>query len=123
MVAQASERLVIIADGGKFVRRLGETFPLPVEVVRWGWRSHLRFLEGLGAEVVPRVDAGGAMVVSDNGQPLLDCHFDGGIDDPMGLEATLKARAGIVETGLFLGLADEAVIASVDGVSHLRRQT
>lgn len=120
MVAQASDRLVIIADAGKAVERLGATYPLPVEVVRWGWKSHVRFIEGLGAEVAPRTGADEAMIESDNGQLLLDCHFEGGIEDPPALEAALARRAGIVETGLFLGLADEAVIASSEGVTRLR---
>jgi ribose 5-phosphate isomerase A len=121
MVAQASERVVIIADEAKAVKRLGSTFPLPIEVVRWGWRAHVRFLEGWGAEVTPRTAADGTLVESDNGQLLLDCRFRGGIEDPESLEAALKRRAGIVETGLFLGLADEALIASEDGVSVLER--
>ena len=119
MVAQASDRLVIIADGAKAVERLGTTFALPVEVVRWEWESHLPFLEKLGAEVTPRRGRDGTLVVSDNGQHLLDCRFPNGIADPAALEATLSARAGIVETGLFLGLADEAYVASEDGVTRL----
>jgi len=121
MVAQASERLVIIADAAKAVDRLGTTFPLPVEVVRWGWDAHVRFLEGWGAEVRPRRGMDGTLVESDNGQLLLDCRFPAGIDDPDALEAALATRAGIVETGLFLGLADEALIASEQGVTRIAR--
>lgn len=121
MVAQASRRLVIIADAAKAVERLGATFPLPVEVVRWGWESHVRFLEGFGAEVVPRRGADGRLVESDNGQLLLDCHFEGGIPEPATLEDALSRRAGIVESGLFLGLADEAFIAGEDGVRRVVR--
>lgn len=121
MVAQASARVVIIADAAKVVERLGTTFPLPVEVVRWGWESHVRFLEAWGARVEPRRGADGSFVLSDNGQLLLDCHFPDGIEDPDGLEATLASRAGIVETGLFLRLADEALVASQDGVVRMSR--
>jgi ribose 5-phosphate isomerase A len=121
MVAQASRRLVIIADGAKAVPRLGTTFPLPVEVVRWGWESHVDFLEAWGAAVSPRRRAGGEFVESDNGQLLLDCRFPDGIPDPGALEAALASRAGVVETGLFLGLADEALIAYADGVKRLVR--
>jgi ribose 5-phosphate isomerase A len=119
MVAQASERLVIIADAAKVVDRLGTTFPLPVEVVRWGWQAHVRFLEEWGAKVTPRTDADGNFVESDNGQLLLDCSFADGILDPGALETALASRAGIVETGLFLGLADEALVASEDGVTRI----
>jgi ribose 5-phosphate isomerase A len=58
-------------------------------------------------------------VESDNGQWLLDCRFGGGIADPAALEAALAARAGVVETGLFLGLADEAFIAARGGVRRI----
>jgi len=119
MVAQASGRVVIIADEAKAVERLGTTFPLPVEVVRWGWESHVRFLEGWGAKVVLRRSADGDPVQSDNGQLLLDCRFEGGIADPAALEAALAARAGVVETGLFLGIANEALIASESGVRKI----
>ncbi len=118
MVAQASDRLVIIADGAKAVDRLGTTFALPVEVVRWEWEAHVGFLEGLGAQVTPRRGSDGALVESDNGQHLLDCRFPEGIADPSAIEARLAARAGIVESGLFLGLAHEAFIASDQGVEH-----
>ena len=121
MVAQASDRLVIIADEAKAVARLGQTFPLPVEVVRWGWESHARFLEGWGAKVALRAGRDGEPIVSDNGQWLLDCSFEGGIEDPAALEAALATRAGVVETGLFLGLADEAFIAAEGGVRRLGR--
>jgi ribose 5-phosphate isomerase A len=123
MVAQASDRLVIIADASKAVDRLGTTFPLPVEVVRWGWRAHISFLEEWGAEVKPRSEADGTFVESDNGQILLDCHFADGIMDPAALEAALGSRAGIVETGLFLGLASEALVASEEGVTRIGGST
>jgi ribose 5-phosphate isomerase A len=121
MVAQASDRVVIIADAAKAVHRLGATFALPVEVVRWGWDAHVRFFERWGADARLRRGPAGDPVESDNGQLLLDCHFEGAIEDPEALESALQARAGIVETGLFLGIATDALIASEDGVSHLRR--
>jgi ribose 5-phosphate isomerase A len=121
MVAQASKRVVIIADAGKRVLRLGTTFALPVEVVRWGWESHARFLRGLGAAVGVRSAADGKPTTSDNGHIFLDCRFPHGIDDPEALEEKLARRAGVVETGLFLGLVSEAVVAAPTGVETLRR--
>jgi len=121
MVAQASERLLIIADEGKMVERLGTLRPLPVEVVSWGWKAHVAFLAGWGAEAVLRTRADGLPVSSDNGQLFLDCRFEAGIEDPGGLEQALAARAGVVETGLFLGLAHEALIASRGGVARMGR--
>ncbi|MEX2467715.1 MAG: ribose 5-phosphate isomerase A [Gemmatimonadota bacterium] len=121
MVAQASEEVLIIADAAKEVSRLGTRSPLPVEVVPWEHRAQVRFLEGLGADVTVREEDDGSAYRSDNGNVILDCRFENGIDDPARLEASLQLRAGIVETGLFLGIADEAVIASQDGVRVIRR--
>lgn len=121
MVAQASKRLLIISDDGKLVSRLGERGPLPVEVVDWALGAQHRFLEGTGAEVVLRVAEDGEPIRSDNGNVFLDCRYRGGIADPPALERTLLYRAGIVDTGLFLGMADEAVIAGQDGVHRMTR--
>ncbi len=121
MVAQASDRLVIIADERKLVPRLGALAALPVEVVGWGWQSHVAFLREWGGVASLRVDDAGEPVRSDNGQLFLDCRFDGGIEDPRGLDEALSARAGIVESGLFLGLADAALIATAGGVERLER--
>jgi len=119
MVAQASARVIIIADESKCVERLGTTFALPVEVVKWGWEAHARFLRGRGADVAMRSGPDGPML-SDNGHVFLDCRFPRGIEDPHALEDTLARRAGIVETGLFLGLTSEAVVAGANGVRVLR---
>lgn len=121
MVAQASARLLVIADASKAVERLGTVSSLPVEVVDWGWSGHVTYLEERGAEVSVRKFEDGPPFKSDNGNLILDCWFPGGIDDPEGLHAGLKARAGVVETGLFLGMADEAILAGPDGVRRLRR--
>jgi ribose 5-phosphate isomerase A len=121
MVAQASERFLIIADDSKAVERLGTRSPLPVEVVDWGWSGHMAFLEERGATVGVRRFEDGPPFKSDNGNLILDCTFAEGISDPAQLEAELKARAGVVETGLFLDLATEAVLAGPEGLTRLRR--
>ena len=121
MVAQASDTLLIIADESKLVDRLGTVSPLPVEIVDWGADAQASYLEALGADVSVRRSTDGTPLRSDNGNLFLDCRFPDGIDDPVGLEAALAARAGVVETGLFLGLADEAVVASRRGVVEMRR--
>lgn len=123
MVAQASERFVVIADERKAVDRLGTVSPLPVEVVDWGHEVHADFLRSTGAEVTLRETEAGTPYRSDNGNLILDCRYEGGLEDPVRLEAALRSRAGVVETGLFLGLADEAVIASGDAVRLLRRDS
>lgn len=119
MVAQASTRFIIIADAGKSVDRLGTLSLLPVEVVDWGWSRHTAFLESRGAMVTVRKFDDGPPFKSDNGNLILDCRFPDGIDDPHALHAALKERAGVVETGLFLGLADEAFIAARGGVRRI----
>ena len=119
MVAQASRRLCIIADEGKAVDRLGTRSPLPVEVVDWAWQVHAAYLESRGARVSLRTFDDGPPYKSDNGNIILDCRFPEGIPDPAELELTLHQRAGVVETGLFLGMADRAFLAGPDGVRTL----
>ncbi|MGY8777328.1 MAG: ribose-5-phosphate isomerase RpiA [Longimicrobiales bacterium] len=121
MVAQASDRLIIISDDSKLVDRLGRKAPLPVEVVDWALGAQASFLAGTGAEVVLRVSDEGSPIHSDNGNVFLDCHYAAGIPDPVALARTLAYRAGIVDTGLFLGMADMAIIASADGIRTMTR--
>jgi ribose 5-phosphate isomerase A len=121
MIAQAAHRFIIIADESKVVPRLGTRSPLPVEVVPFAWEAHRPWLEERGAVPVLRRDADGEPVRTDNGNFILDCRFAEGIDDPGALEARLSLRAGIVDSGLFLGLADAVVIAAEDGISVRRR--
>lgn len=121
MVAQASRRFVIIVDEGKLVTRLGTRSPLPIEVVPFAWRSHLPFLEALGAEVELKTRPEGGPFETDNGNLILHCRFPGGIADPAGLEDVLASRAGIVETGLFLGLAEEVLVGGEGTARSVRR--
>ena len=122
MVAQASARFLIISDDSKLVDVLGTRAPLPVEVVDWALAAQSRFLESTGAEVTLRADARGTPERSDNGNVFLDCRYPDGIADPEELERRLAYRAGIVDCGLFLHMADAAVIAARDGVRTLRRE-
>ena len=120
IVAQNSQRLIIIADAGKRVRSLGTRSPLPVEVAQFGHESHVEFLHGLGAKTMLRRGADGKTFVTDNGNLIYDCRFDG-IANPRQLEDALLHRAGVVDSGLFLGLATVALIADDAGVQELRR--
>jgi ribose 5-phosphate isomerase A len=119
IVAQASRRQVIVVDESKLSPRLGTHWALPVEVMEFGWHSQARFLEGLGAVVVPRVKDG-AQFRTDQGNMILDSRF-GPIADAPALAAVLGARAGIVEHGLFIGIAHDLFVAGTDGVRHIRR--
>lgn len=116
MVAQASDRVVIIADASKAVERLGTKSRVPVEVVDWGAAAHVKFLEARGADVAMRMMEDGPPLKTDNGNLILDCLFPEGLSDPLELDAALHARAGVVETGLFLGIADVAILAGPEGV-------
>ncbi len=121
IVAQSSRRFIIVADESKRSPKLGQHHPVPVEVLAFGWRSQERYLESLGARVSVRKTPEGSPFVTDSGNMILDCHF-GVIADPHGLAAALNAKAGIIEHGLFLGLATDLVLAGRDGVHHLERQ-
>lgn len=122
IVASASERLVIVIDDSKRVGRLGEKAALPVEVVPFGWRTQLGFLRGLGADPELRCGTGGEPYVTDGGHHILDCRFERGIGDPGRLEKQMRARPGIVEVGLFIGMADVVVVGGADRVDVLRRE-
>ncbi len=121
MVAQASRRLAIMVDDGKIVPALGTRCPVPVEVVQFGWEVHGPFVESCGADPVLRVGPDGEPMVTDNGNYIIDCHFPGGIDDAEGFERAIRARAGVVESGLFLGMATEVLVGAPAGVRTISK--
>jgi ribose 5-phosphate isomerase A len=121
IVAAASRRLVIAVDESKMVDRLGTRAPLPVEVEPFGRRVHESFFRELGAIPVLRVADGGSPYRTDGGHLIYDCSFEGGISDPEKLERRLHTRPGIIESGLFLGMADHVVIARPEGIQVLDR--
>jgi ribose 5-phosphate isomerase A len=118
IVAAASERIVIVADGRKLVEQLGGTAPVPVEVVPFGWETTADRLRRLGTEPQPRRDATGQLFCTDGGNRILDCRFDT-ITDPAGLDQAIGRIVGVVETGLFIGMARLALVASDAGVRRL----
>ena len=120
IVAQATTREIIVVDDSKLSDRLGTRFALPVEVSDFGWRSQLRFLESLGARAVIRKNKDGSQYVTDSGNMILDCNF-GPIADVEALAAKLGARAGIIEHGLFIGIARDVIVAGEEGIRHLQR--
>jgi ribose 5-phosphate isomerase A len=122
IVAQNSARLVIIADAGKRVARLGTKAVVPVEVVQFAHEAQVRFLRTLGCEPALRTRPDGSKFVTDNGNVVYDCRFPGaGIPDPRELDNVLNRRAGIVGSGLFLGMAEVAVIGGDSDVEVLKR--
>ncbi len=121
VVASLARRFVVIATVDKQVTRLGISFPLPLEVVPFAGTPVLRRLESWGLQVERREREGRA-VVTDNGNLLLDAVVPGGIADPAEFDARLQSIPGLVETGLFVGLAHEALLGAADG-TVIRRTT
>ncbi|MCY3936197.1 MAG: ribose-5-phosphate isomerase RpiA [Chloroflexi bacterium] len=121
LIAEASARLAIAVDGSKIVKQLGK-YPLPVEVLPFGWERQQVFLAELGAEVSLRQDSQNRPYLTDNGNYILDCHF-GAIAEPQTLAAAIKARTGIIEHGLFIDLATDVFVASQAGVQSSQRRS
>jgi ribose 5-phosphate isomerase A len=119
IVAQASRREIIVVDESKLSPALGTRWSVPVEVVPFGWHSQAAYLESLGAEPVLRRNKDGTPFKTDQGNLILDCHF-GPISQPAQLAAQMSERAGIVEHGLFLGLVTDVIVASDQGIRHLK---
>jgi ribose 5-phosphate isomerase A len=121
IVAEASKRVIIAADSSKRVVRLGEKFYVPVEVIPFGHKPAQAYLESLGAKVILRLHSPALdPFFTDQGNYILDCYF-GPLADPADLARKLKARAGLVEHGLFLGIAHEAILAGPEGLTRLTR--
>ena len=118
IVAAASERLVIVADGRKLVERLGQTAVVPVEVVPFGWETTRERLRLLGTDPQPRRDAAGQLFCTDGGNRILDCKF-ASIADPAALEQAIGQIVGVVEVGLFIGMASVALVAGETGIERL----
>jgi ribose 5-phosphate isomerase A len=123
IVAVASNQVVIIADNTKRVDVLGK-FALPLEVVPFGLGSTRNLIGrlvadiGLDGDIKLRLGTDGKPFVTDNNNHILDCAF-GAIDDPEALDDALKLVPGLVESGLFLGIADIGIIAGPKGVEVL----
>jgi ribose 5-phosphate isomerase A len=120
VVAAASRCLVIIVDEAKLVDRLGAHAPVPVEVVAFGLEATQAALEGLGASASLRRTPAGEPFITDSGNRILDCGF-GAIPDPVDLEERIRRVVGVVENGLFIGLAHAVLVAGRDGVHRLER--
>jgi len=122
IVAQASRREIIVVDESKLSPALGNRWPVPVEVIPFGWRSQISFLESLGARVTVRQASGGRRFITDQGNLILDCNF-GPLPQPTQIARELSQRTGIVEHGLFLGLTTDVIVAGKKGVRHLTRKS
>ena len=119
IVAAASRRLIIIADDSKRVAQLGTRAPVPVEVVGFARRPVAGYLASLGARVIER-RLDGQPFITDEGNIILDCHFPG-LANPQEMAQLIRAQPGVVEHGLFLGMATEAVVAGKRGIVVIER--
>ena len=120
VVAQASRRNIIIVDESKLSPCLGTRWALPIEVISFAVKTEENFLKSLGASVTLRSETEGRPVKTDQNNFILDANL-GEMADPHGIAARLNGRAGIVEHGLFLGLASDVIVAAEDGIRHLKR--
>ena len=121
IVATASSRLVIIVDESKLVQQLGTHAKVPVEVAQFGWQSTAKILGKLGGnpDLRQRASADGPFI-TDGGNYILDCAF-GPISSASDLQRELDSVVGVVEHGLFIGMASQVLVATANGVNRLDR--
>jgi len=118
IVAAASTRLIIVVDESKIVTTLAEKSPIPVEVVPFGWQATQAKLQALGCTPALRTNAAGEVFVTDGGNYILDCAF-GPVRDPEKLDRDLNNVIGLVEHGLFLGMASSVIVGKPGGTATL----
>ena len=119
LIAYHSKKEIIIIDDTKVVKALGIDFPLPVEVLKYGWSSTKKTLEKFGCEIELR-QIMNEPFITDNSNYILDCDFER-IDEPEQLEKDINCIPGVVENGLFIGLADEVIVGSKQGLMTLEK--
>ena len=119
IIASATEQLIIVVDENKLVDRLGVQGSVAVEVVPFAWHATARKLQGLGASLARRTTREGQPFITDGGHYIVDCAF-GAIDDPEHLQRQLDGTIGVVEHGLFLGMASRVVVGGSQGVHVLQ---
>jgi ribose 5-phosphate isomerase A len=117
-----AKRLIIVVDESKLSPRLGLKCPVPVEIVPFEAEVHLRWLSQLSSRAEFYREADGSVIRTDNGNWMALCWFDGGIPNLVDTAHSLAERPGVVEHGLFLGMAHQVIVAGVDGIRILERQ-
>jgi ribose 5-phosphate isomerase A len=121
IVASATKKLIIVTDASKQVPVLGK-FPLPVEVIKFAQALVAREITALGAKTKLRQDGTGNAYITDEGNHILDCNF-GQIPDPPALALKLSQIPGVVEHGLFIGMANSVIMAKGTEVIELKRNS
>ena len=120
LVAAAGRRMVVVVDEGKLVGHLGAQAKLPVEIVAFGAKTTLVRLQALGVQPGLRRGADGAPFRTDGGNLIADCDT-GPISGPAGLHARIKGVVGVIETGLFIGVASRVIVGMATGPKVLDR--
>jgi ribose 5-phosphate isomerase A len=120
IVAAASKRMVVIADSSKLVDWLGTTAPIPIEVTQFGWQATREKLRHTGATLAQRQTGNGEPYITDGGNFILDATYEA-IADARRLNTDIRSIVGVVETGLFIGMAEMALVADETGVTRFRR--
>lgn len=120
IVASCSKRMAVIGDETKIVQRLGSLVSVPVEIVPFAWEATKRKLDTLGASCSLRANADGKPYITDGGHYIMNCTF-GPMENPKEVAHRLDHVVGVVEHGLFLSFATEALIAGRDGLKTLKR--
>jgi ribose 5-phosphate isomerase A len=120
IVAHASKRVIIVVDDSKLVRQLGAKTVIPVEVVNLAAERVIFQLRQLGGEAVVR-EKNGQRFISDNGNTIVDWRH-GVIDEPAALEKQLKGMTGVVDSGIFAGVASTVIVAASSGIRKIERQ-
>jgi ribose 5-phosphate isomerase A len=122
IVASCSKRMAVVADETKLVEHLGALVSVPVEIVPFGWEATQRKLDAAGAKPSLRTSADGKPYVTDGGHYIMNCAF-GPMEDPRQIADRLDRIVGVVEHGLFLQYATEAIIAGREGLKTLSRKS
>ena len=121
VVASLAVEFVIVADDTKLVKRLGTRSPLPVEVARFGWKYALHQLREK-CRGVKLKEKDGKPFITDNGNFIAEMEFaPEGIEDPKAMNSEIVSTVGVLETGLFIGMATRAIVAGSAGVREIRR--
>jgi len=121
VVASVSKHFIIVADESKIVQSLGSKSAVPVEVLPFALATVKKRLEGMCTEAAVRT-RGGFVYVTDNGNYMLDCRFKN-IARPANLENEINSIPGVIENGLFLGMAERAILGTADGIRYIEKST
>jgi ribose 5-phosphate isomerase A len=116
IVATNSKQMIVVADESKWVKTLGK-FPLPVEVIHFGWEKTFEKLQILGCDGKRRMN-GTQPYLTDNGNYIIDCAF-GEIKDPPALHESVNAITGVVDNGLFIGIASKLILGFENGETRI----